>query len=499
MPLGPVVHRQAALVASNSTMNMHWAGQHPLKKNKMKLSKSFLAGLLLLLLHAPHSRAQTATVYWNNVDQVIDGFGAHDGTDIRLTSAQAAFFFGTGAGDIGFSLLRTEIPDDGSCATVSSTCAGQVADMQLVLSNNSQVRIWSSPWSPPASMKTNGSTTCTAGAGNGALASGSYSAYATYLSNYVTSLSSLYGIPVYAVSVQNEPNYCPGYDGAVWTAAQMDAFIKTNLGPTFASNSIASLIMMPETDSNSGLTSIAGTCMADSTCSTYVGINAWHDYDATYNPPNSAPNPYASQGKKYWETEASAGSGFGPSLCGGCWDPSMADGLLWAAIIDDRLAVENANAWHYWWLVSENSDNEGLIYTDGVTTSKRAYVMGNYSLFVRPGFYRIDATHAPQTGITVSAYKNSASGALVIIATNQNSSSVSQTFTLSGGTASSVTPWITDAALNLAQQSSVTIAGGSFTYNLPASSVTSFVGNTTAASAPPAAPAPPVGLTATVQ
>jgi glucuronoarabinoxylan endo-1,4-beta-xylanase len=112
-------------------------------------------------------------------------------------------------------------------------------------------------------------------------------------------------------------------------------------------------------------------------------------------------------------------------------------------------------------------------------------MLGNYSKFVRPGFYRIDATHTPQVGILISAYQNQATGALVIVAINQNSSNVSQSFTLSGVTASSMTPWVTSANLNLIQQSDVSVVNGSFTYSLPAYSITSFVGETTALLAPP--------------
>jgi glucuronoarabinoxylan endo-1,4-beta-xylanase len=469
---------------------MSLAARRRVRRSKMKLSKSFLAGFLLLFFYTPHTQAQTATINWNNVDQVIDGFGASDAVNggNNLSSSNAQFLFSQTSG-IGLSLLRTEVPDDGSCTSVSSACAGvYVPDMQAAISYGAKV--WATPWSPPASMKSNGSVD-----NGGSLLAGSYGAYATYLANFVKSLSSLDGISLYAISVQNEPDQNQPYDSAIWSAVNFDTFIGTNLGPTFASDGLTgTLIIMPEPSGYGLLTTYAGTTMADSTAAAYVGINAWHDYDNA----SSVTNPYASQGKKYWETEVSGGSGFGPSLCGGCWDPSMADALMWAAIIDDRMAVANANAWHYWWLVDQSTtDNEGLIGGASMNTiSKRAYMMGNYSKFVRPGFNRIDATHTPQSGILVSAYKNSTSGALVIVAINQNSSSVSQPFTLNGTTASSMTPWITSAGLNLAAQSAVTVSDGSFTYSLPASSITTFVGNTTTTSVPPAAP---TQLTATIE
>src|ERR1700683_680471 len=431
----------------------------------MRLSRLlFAAGLIFLFFCVPHSEAQTATVTWSHVDQIIDGFGAST-ADETLTPAQFTFFFSTGPGDIGLSLLRTEVPDDGSCTTVNATCAGQVTDTQLAIANG--VRVWSTPWSPPASMKTNGSVDCTAGTGNGVLIPASYSAYATYLANYVKSLKSLYNINLYALSVQNEPDGCHSYESTIWTAAQFDTFIKTNLGPTFASAGLSStLIMMPETSHYTSLASFAGATMDDPAAAYYVGIIAWHDYDHVA----SVTNPYASQNKAYWETEASAapgtnGEASGPSLCGGCWDPSIQDALMWAQIVDDRIAVANANAWNWWVVFGDDNVNAGLVEGNSPVVSKRAYMLGNYSKFVWPGFHRIDETHTPQSGVLVSAYQNASTGDLVIVALNQNASSVSQSFTLNGAMVSSVTPWITSASLNLAAQSDVDVAGGSFTYS----------------------------------
>jgi glucuronoarabinoxylan endo-1,4-beta-xylanase len=446
----------------------------------MKLSTTFFAGFLLLSFFVPHSQGQTATIYWDNVDQVIDGFGASCAGE-NITAKQAAFFFSTGPDGIGLSLLRSAVPDDGSCVTVNAQCAGQVTAMQLAIANGA--RVWSSPWSPPGSMKSNGSVD-----DGGTLLPGSYGPYASYLANYVKSLRTLYGINLVALSVQNEPEAYVAKDSAIWTAANFDTFIKNNLGPTFAAEGLTdTLIMSPETGQWKYIPLIASTTMADPDAAKYVGIVSWHDYVA----PPSALNPYASMGKKYWETEAGAMVGWGTSTCGGCFDPSMTDALMWAQTVDNRLAVANANAWHYWILINYTNDNGGLTGGDTVTIPKRAYMLGNYSKFVRPGFYRIDATHTPQSGVLVSAYKNPSTEALAIVVINQNSSSVSQTFTLNGTRAATVTPWITSASLNLVQQLPIAVIGGSFTYNLPAASVITFVGN--------AAGQPPTGLKAAIR
>ena len=103
------------------------------------------------------------------------------------------------------------------------------------------------------------------------------------------------------------------------------------------------------------------------------------------------------------------------------------------------MTVPQANAWHYWYLITGTSpsDNEGLEGT-GDVPAKRMYVLGQYSRFVRPNYYRIGATN--DGNVMISAYKDSASPGFAIVAINTNNLSVNQTFNLTNFTATSVTP-----------------------------------------------------------
>lgn len=441
------------------------------------------AFLMLTLAGLGSASAQTATINWTTVHQVIDGFGAADaGNGGSISSAQQTFFFGQGAGQLGFSLLRTEVTDGsslgpGSCTSVGSSCAGvYVSDMKAIVANGG--RVYAAPWSPPVAYKTNRNIACTNNAG---LKTSSYSAYATWLANFVKSLAQQ-GVNLYAISVQNEPDICTSYDSAIWTATEIENFVQKNLGPTFATNKLSTLIFLPEPSGYYDLAPLGSGCLGGASCSQYVGGISWHDYDASLSGTNTiAADPYPSgdpSGKKYWQTEASCGPGFGPSFCQSGFNTNMTDALNWAAVIDQRIAVDGANAWLYWWLVDWNStDDQGLMASNG-TVPKRAYMMGQYSKFVRPGYYRIDATHLPEAGVSVSAYQNTATKTLVIVATNYSSSAVAQTFTLTNAPAfSTLTPTITSASLNLAQQASIPVSSNSFTYTLPADSITTFVGS----------------------
>ncbi len=286
------------------------------------LASTLAVAFFLFLVGSGISRGQTATVNWTNVHQVIDGFGASDAfMNESMSAADQAFFFGTGTGQLGLSLLRVAVPNGansaaGRCASVSKSCAGPVVgDMQAVIANGG--RVYASPWSPPAAYTTNGSLDCTEGSGRGALATANYALYAAWLANFVQSLKTEGGIALYAISVQNEPDQCKSYDSALWSASNIDTFVNSNLGPAFAAAGLSTLIFVPEGGSSSASSSLGAACATDSLCAQYVGGFNWHDYDASLSGVNTvAANPYPSgwpAGKKYWETETSCGSDYGPS------------------------------------------------------------------------------------------------------------------------------------------------------------------------------------------
>ena len=388
----------------------------------------------------------TVTINWSDVHQQIDGFGASSAaTGDGITNTQADLFWSTTSG-IGLSLLRVQIESNGTYP--------DLATMQKAQDRG--VKIWGTPWSPPASMKSNGSTT-----NGGSLLASDYQAYANYLSSYVLGLKNSYGINLYALSIQNEPDYTATWDSCIWTGQQFHDFLRNNLLPTFSKNGVTAKIIMPE---ESGWKfDLATATLNDSVTAAGVSIIAGHNYDGA----SAALYPLGqNQGKHLWETEVSTFETF---------DPSMTNGLKWAKKINDWMTIANANAWHYWWLIDGNGDNEALLGPSGQTT-KRLYVMGNYSKFVRPGYYRIGTSASPVGGVLVSAYKNTSSGKFAIVAINQNASAVTLDFALSGFTANTVVPWVTSASLNLAQQSSVTVGGSAFVATLPAASVTTFVG-----------------------
>jgi glucuronoarabinoxylan endo-1,4-beta-xylanase len=390
------------------------------------------------------------TVDWSTTYQTIEGFGAatafQNGNPMTGTEANLLFSTTSGA---GLSLIRCKIESNGTYPYVSN--------MQMAIARGA--RAWCSPWSPPASMKNNGSID-----NGGSLLAGSYQAWADYLTNYISTLQNTYNVPIYALSVQNEPNYTATYESCIWTGQNFHDFILNNLGPDLASHGLTTKIMMPE--EAQWVFDLASTTLNDSSAAAYVSIVAAHNY--SYASASAYPLGQG-LGKELWETEV---SNFG------AFDASMSDALYWGQQINDWMVIANANAWHYWWALASDGSNQGLINNSGGSdvVAKRLWVMGNYSRFVRPGWVRIGATATPISGVSVSAYKDTSTGNFAIVVINRNAASETLSFTLSGFTANTITPWETSASLNLAQQPSISVGGSAFTVTLPASSVTTLVG-----------------------
>jgi len=468
-----------------------------------------ILGILLLLGTYSQAQAQTAKVTWTTTHQTIDGFGAYDINmtgQFNTSTAVLNQLFTTTGNNVGLSILRVPVPDAGgntgtdpagNCSTINTGCGNVTAEESFAAAQG--VRIFATPWSPPASMKSNGNYDCGSGGGSGALLSGAYGAYATWLSNFIASKKNA-GINLYALSVQNEPDVCPtGYGGALWTATNLDTFIKSDLGPTVTTAGQTSVqIVMPESGGYSvnggglhtGMDSYASTCLSDSSCAQYVDICAAHDYEVTHPWTPGPDSLCANAGKRLWETEIYQGS---------TYDGSMADALIWAQDIHNWMTSANASAWLWWQIFSPYSDNEPLYQPGTTTPSKRLFVIGQWSKFVRPGWVRVDATTEPQSGVFISAFKNSSTGAFAIVAVNTTNGGLSQVFSFSGfPTVTTVTPSLTDSTMNLAAQADVNVSSNSFSYTLPAQSVTTFVGtaNGTSGTTPMA---PPSGLSATVK
>jgi glucuronoarabinoxylan endo-1,4-beta-xylanase len=432
--------------------------------------------LLALILVAWCLYPRSAVINWTELHQVIDGFGGSCAYFREPLSSEVSDFFFTTLG-IGLSLLRIQVvPSVEDCNAQFGRYGAECVDVaagatilkgELDTAKQAVVRgvtVWSTPWSPPASMKSNHSFT-----NGGRLLPAYYSAWAESLAGYVKLLETN-GVPIYAMSVQNEPNLTTDYGSAVFTAQELHDFIPYLHSALESAGAGKTKIMVAEASGwNFGLVSAA---MADAEVANYVGIVAAHGY-GPYAAHGLGPMKIyapANYGKHVWLTEVSSPSAI--------YDGSMKDALSWALKIHKFLTIANISAWHWWFLsdgpkYGNGTDNSAL--TDiNLNYPKRTYITGQWSRFVRPGWQRIGVSYSGP--LEISAFKDPADHAFAIVVVNSGWLPVTQDFVLDGFSTDFVTPWITSANQSLAAQPTLSVRGSKFTYKLPAKCVATFSG-----------------------
>jgi arabinogalactan endo-1,4-beta-galactosidase len=434
------------------------------------LTKFIFFMVLLVFLNQALIYAATCTVATGTTHQIIRGFGASNAwsdcgsctpgsaKNAWFTAANLDMLFNTTGNGIGLSIIRMRIPPDaGQFGAAIAPVQGAAARGAIVMATE---------WTPPPQWK---SANTTSNSNGEYLLPANYQNYANYLRDFVNTMKNTYNVNIYALCGSNEPDYRVSYDGCSWDGTQELNFIRDYLGPTFATANLTTKIIVGESYANNF--AITDPTLNDATAANYTAIAAVHTY-------GGGPTAYplaVSKGKEYWMTEMANFQAYESDMTG-----ANGGGLLWANRIHTGLVNAEYNAWIYWWLSSDAS-NEGLCHPT-LGNPKRFYTMGNYSKFIRPGYIRIDATAAPAAGITCSAYRDTTSTNFVFLATNTNGSAQSLTYNIPGIGITSVIPYITNSSNNLAAQAAVAVSGNSFTYSLPAQSVVSFVGGMPAGS-----------------
>jgi glucuronoarabinoxylan endo-1,4-beta-xylanase len=396
--------------------------------------------------------AQTGDITINPATayQTMDGFGIADVWQAKSTStaAQRTLFWDPVNG-IGMTILRAGIDENGKIM-------GDAAFVEAPEVVKYGGRVWAAPWSPPASYKDNNDIN-----NGGHLNASSYEAWATTLAAFPAYFKQNAGVDLWGLSAQNEPDFVASYRSCIFSAAQMNAFVKV-LGPKLHALNPPVKVIAAEPDVWSHLWNNGdkyGVAIeGDATVSSLVDVHATHDYGSNVQS-TTRPTPPAGVNKPIWQTEATytAGAAIGPALD-------------FARCIYAGVTTGGTSGWVYWWTTS---------FMDGGSTSsppKRVYAMGNYSKFVRPGYVRVAVTGAPSS-VQIVPFTNPSDGTFAIVALNSGSSAVQVSFFVSGaGWPSTVTPYVTSASSNLVAGTAVTATAGRFSGSLEAQSVTTFVG-----------------------
>lgn len=442
--------------------------------SRLILGLKLAAAATLLFSAAAMRQAQTITINWNTALQPIDGFGAAAVDFSSAPSDREMDFFFTRAG-IGLSVIRTQIePDMRSCKSWigagGGTCVpssgatlgtGELATVEAAVSRGALVI--ASPWSPPAVMKSNGSFTS---GGDYVASAVNNRRLASDMASFVSLLTGSYGISVYALGVQNEPDISQTYPSCTWTAQQIHDYLPYLASALSAAGHGSTKIILPE--ESEWTFARAATAMSDLRMSSQIGIIAAHAYGSTRQWSTSLPN-IASQ--HVWVSEYSSQSSK--------YDGGTTDALAYATLLDHYLTRSGISAWIHWELSDESccgngTDNSALTDKSG-NIPKRTYVLGNWSKFVRPGWHMVSVTN--NTPLLVTAFENSPRTECAMVLINSSSLPVDASFSV-GTLWGAFTPWITSSTHNLTAMPILMPTAGHLSYAIPPDSVVTLYGVT---------------------
>jgi glucosylceramidase len=427
----------------------------------------------------PGQAAPLITVDEDHRFQEIDGFGASL-TDAaawlftkKLTPAQtdAAFrmLFSRKDG-IALSFLRQPIgsPDlavtfysyddlcqqtDRACTTAAGVTDPSLAHYTLAhdqeyilpllkqaLALNPSMKVMLTPWSPPGWMKTSGSILGSNPETKepSSLRPEFYAAYASYLVKTVEGYQGA-GVPVYALSVQNEPLYAPPtYSGMLMTPEEQAALIGEALGPAMAAAGLKTKVMA--FDHNWDQPEFPETVMQDPKAGAVAAGVAWHHYAGDPSVMSEFHGEFPQ--KDQWVTEAS----------GGTWQK----GNVLASEAAELIAVmRNWSRSYVLWALGTDKDHgphvggcatcRGLVTIDPaypenpVTLERDYYVLGHASKFLLPGAVRIGSDEPAGSQLKDVAFSNP-DGTIVLY--TLNGGTTSQTFRIGfhGKTVATILP-----------------------------------------------------------
>jgi len=275
---------------------------------------------------------------------------------------------------------------------------------------NPELRIVASPWSPPGWMKTSGSLV------HGRLLPEAQSALAIYLVRFSDAFAAE-GVPIYALTLQNEPDFDPpDYPGMRLEPAERARIIGQFLGPMLSGRTAAPLIL--DWDHNWDKPESPLQVLADPHAARYIAGVAWHCYNGNVQAQSTV--RAAHPDKDAYFTECS----------GGEWDADFGSSLRWFV---RELIIGSTRGWArgivLWNLALDEhhgphaggcADCRGVVTIDSasgaVTRNVEYYVLAHASRFVRPGAHRIESTSGIK-GLPTVAFENT-DGSLALIVLN---------------------------------------------------------------------------------
>jgi len=338
---------------------------------------------------------------------------------------------------IGYTVARTNIHScDFSSESYTYVSEGDKALKSFSIARDQQFRIpfikrtieaaggklnlIVSPWSPPAWMKDNNNMLR-----GGKLLPEYYDTWADYFVKFINAYEKE-GIPVWGLTIQNEPMATQTWESCIYTADEERDFIKNHLGPKLWANGMKSKKLIAWDHNRDLLYHRASTILNDSETSQYVWGIGFHWYESWTGAPTpdnvklvaeAFPQTHLllTEACNYpfsWETfdEWHWGEKYGIAMITDFNNGAIA-WVDWNILLDETGGPNHVGNLCFAPIHADTRTGE-LIYTPSY------YYIGHFSKFIRPNAKRV-STVSSRSHLLSTSFLNE-NGEMVTIVMNQS-------------------------------------------------------------------------------
>jgi glucosylceramidase len=357
------------------------------------------------------------------------------------------------AGGIGYKLARTNIHScDFSSSSYTYVAEGDeqlrsfsVAHdrqhripfiKQAIAATRGRLNIFASPWSPPAFMKDNNDILH-----GGSLKPEFHQSWANYFAKFIKAYQRE-GVPVWGITVQNEPMATQKWESCIYSAEQERDFLKNYLGPTLRREGLADRKIIAWDHNRDLIYQRASTILSDPAAARFVWGIGFHWYE-----PWSGGEPMFDNVKLVHETfpgklliftegcvDAFDPQRLGDWTFGERYGRSMINDFNngtvgwtdWNVLLDERGGPNHVNNFCF---APVHADTK----TGDLHYLSSYYYIGHFSKFIRPGARRI-ASSPSRSQLLSTAFLNP-DGKVVVIVMNATERSASYWLWVDGNAA----------------------------------------------------------------
>ncbi len=288
---------------------------------------------------------------------------------------------------------------------------------QVLAAAGQNFTIYASPWSPPAWMKDNNDMLH-----GGSLKPEYYSAWANYYASFIEAYAKE-GVPIWGVTVQNEPMAVQRWESCIYTAQQERDFVKNYLGPTLAARGLADKKIIVWDHNRTMMYQRAETILDDPAAAKFVWGVAFHWYV------NDSFDNVRAVHEAFPNTHLMFTEG-----CHGPYDIAQLDEWQWGEAYAKSMINDfknGAEGWTDWNVLLDDKGGPnhvsnfcfapviGFPKTGELHYMNSFFYIGHFSKFIRPGAKRIISSSTVDKLLT-TAFLNT-DGTIAVVVMNETS------------------------------------------------------------------------------